>query len=371
MKIGLDAFSAVGRSGNSTYSREMIRHLIRQEANHHFDLFEYVHDLFRPQFTSVAQNYDEVHVRLSASYFPLPRLEEINDLLLRERSRMRGVELFHFTNPLNTIIGPYKRVITIHDLAFLHDPSWAKAGPSAVFKGKLPGILSADALIAVSEFTKRDLIERFALDPAKIHVVYEGAGEAFYPDPDKESELVAAGSYLLCVGQLQPRKNNLALIESFGSIQNQFPDLRLVFAGRSVSPEYLDSLKSAVSEVGVEGRVVFEHNADNALLRKLYTNAECLVYPSLFEGFGLQILESFQCGTPVITSTTSSLPEVAGDAGLLVNPYSVESIALGIQRFLSDPSLRGELRKNIPAQLAKFSWDKAARETIKVYESLA
>jgi len=292
---------------------------------------------------------------------------------LRVVARLRGVEVFHFTNPMNVISGHWKRVVTVHDLAPFHDSSWAKKDATNLIKQKMDSIISSDAIIAVSEFTKKDIVERFNVDPNKITVIYEGANEEFFPDNDRAAVHTITGTdtYLLCVGQLQPRKNNLNLIHAFGMITPQFAGLKLVFVGRPVSSTYLKELHDAVGKAGLGSSVMFAHSVDNAGLRKLYTRASCLVYPSLFEGFGLPILEAFRCGTPVITSNTSSLPEVAGEAGLLIDPHSPEDIAEAIKRFLSDDHLRGKLRAAIPAQLQKFSWEKAARETLDVYASLA
>ncbi len=374
MHIGLDAFSAIGKGGNSTYSKQLIRHLLRQEGPHRYYLFQYLHDLFRPMFKEKgARNYTEVHTQLSASYFPLLRLASINEILLRAVAQLRGVEIFHFTNPTNVISGPWKRVVTVHDLAPFHNSSWAKERGTNLFKQKMDSIISSDAIIAVSEFTKQDIVEKFGIDSRKITVVYEGANEEFFPDDDPTATHAITGTdtYLLCVGQLQPRKNNLNLIRAFSMIAPQFVGLKLVFVGRPVSDAYLQELHNAVKETGVADSVVFAHAVDNIGLRKLYTRAECLVYPSLFEGFGLPILEAFQCGTPVITSNTSSLPEVAGEAGLLVDPYLPEDIAKAMKLFLSDSDLRQKLRAAIPLQLQKFSWEKAAQETLNVYENLA
>jgi glycosyltransferase involved in cell wall biosynthesis len=373
MKIGLDAFAAVGRGGNSTYSREIVRHLLRLESVHSFDLFVYLHDLFRPMFKESGARSAEVHIRLSPTYFPFAKLALINERLLRMRASMRGIDILHFTNPLNYIDGPFKKVVTVHDLAPLHDASWTKKAAGEEFISRLAEIAAADAIIAVSEFTKWDMVERLGVDPSRVTVIYEGAGDMFYPDKNRDGigDLVGNSPYLLCVGQLQPRKNNLALIRAFASIAAELPDIKLVFAGRPVSGEYLQSLEAAVNEAALAGRVVFARTADDDLLRRLYTHAECMVYPSLFEGFGLPVLESFQCGVPVITSNTSSLPEVAGEAGILVDPRSPSELAAAIKNYLSDAALRQKLRDAIPAQLAKFSWEKAAQETLNVYESLS
>ena len=372
MRIGLDAISAVGRGGNSTYSYELIRQLRHLDTSNHYYLFSFLHDMRRPLFKEYAARCIEVHSQLVGSLFPLPRLGAINDFLLRTHARIRKVDIFHFTNPINYVDGPFKKVVTIHDLAPLHDASWSKRNSGDLFKKKLQHIASADAIIAVSQFTKQDICTKLGVDPRNITVIYEGAGDMFYPDTDESPvmRVVGKGRYLLCVGQLQPRKNNLNLIRAFSSIATEFSDTKLVFVGGSVSSEYLQTLHAAVVAGGISNSVVFAGAVEIALLRKLYTLAEGLVYPSFFEGFGLPILEAFQCGIPVITSNTSSLPEVVGDAGILVDPHSLESIADAMRRLLTDGAVGKKLRAAIPAQLQKFSWEKAARETLNVYASL-
>lgn len=373
MRIGLDAISAVGRGGNSTYSHELIRQLLRLDVSNCYYLFSFLHDMHRPLFKEYADHCVEVHSQLVGSLFPLPHLGMINDFLLRTHARLRKIEVFHFTNPIHYVDGPFKKVVTIHDLVPLHDASWSKRNSGDLFKKKLQHIASADAIIAVSQFTKRDICAKLGVDPRKITVIYEGVGDVFYPDADESAvaHVVGKGRYVLCVGQLQPRKNNLNLIRAFSAIAAEFPDTKLVFVGGSVSSEYLQTLRAVAAAGGISNSVVFAGVVETELLRKLYTLAEGLVYPSFFEGFGLPILEAFQCGIPVITSNTSSLPEVAGDAGILVDPHSSESIADAMRRLLADVAFGKKLRAEIPAQLQKFSWEKAARETLNVYASLA
>ncbi len=372
MRIGLDAISAVGKSGNSTYSFELIRQLLRLDVSNRYYLFSFLHDMWRPFFKEYAASCTEVHSQLVGSLFPLPRLGAINDFLLCTHARIRKIDIFHFTNPINYVEGPFKKVVTIHDLAPLHDASWSKLSSGKLFKDKLKQIVSADAIIAVSQFTKHDIIAKLGIDAKKITVIYEGVGNEFYPDVDETAvtRVVGRGRYLLCVGQLQPRKNNLNLIRAFSSIAAEFPDTKLVFVGGSVSSEYLQSLHTMVNAGGISSSVVFTGAIETNLLRKLYTRAEGLVYPSFFEGFGLPLLEAFQCGIPVITSNTSSLPEVAGSAGIFVDPHSSESIADAMRTLLTDDVLGKKLRAAIPAHLQKFSWEKAAKQTLNVYESL-
>ncbi|MDB5244345.1 MAG: hypothetical protein JWN18_215 [Parcubacteria group bacterium] len=373
MRIGLDAFAAIGTSGNSTYSREMIRSLIADGVGHEWYAFEYVHDLLRSNTPLSSGAYHNRYVRLSPSYFPLPGLPVINEMVLRTAARLSRIDVMHFTAPLSIQQGSFKRVVTIHDLAVYYDPSWVKVGPGQEFKDKAALMMSSDAIIAVSESTKRDILKRFSVPPEKISVIYEGASEEFYPDNDEVAieSIVGSGRYVLCVGQLQPRKNNIALVRACGVVFKTQKDLKLVFAGRAVSDAYIRDLWTEIKNAGIESKVVIRHDLTNEQLRKLYTRAECLIYPSLFEGFGLPILESLKCGSPVITSNNSSLPEVAGGAGLLVDPYSVDSIVDALHQLLTDTELRKMLCTRIPEQLSKFSWQKAARETINVYESLS
>ena len=289
------------------------------------------------------------------------------------RARARGVEVMHFTNPLNFTRGHFKSVVTVHDLAALRESLWVKENSRQVFaKYANAQRKHADAVIAVSEATKRDCISLLNIAPEKITVVYEAAGKNYFPNLDMPfiEKTFGTQKYFLYVGQLQPRKNILNLIAAWARIAQRVPEYKLILVGSARDEASLAEVRAAIIKGGVAGSVILAGRVSNEGVRKLYSGARALVYSSLFEGFGLPIVEALACGIPVITSQISSLPEVAGDAGLLVNPHAIESIGDAIVRVATDEALYHDLKSRVPAQSAKFNWEEAARETIAVYNQL-
>jgi glycosyltransferase involved in cell wall biosynthesis len=175
-----------------------------------------------------------------------------------------------------------------------------------------------------------------------------------------------SGAYLLYVGTLQPRKNLVRLVEAFAQIQN--PNLQLVLAGQK-GWLYAD-LFARVEALGLSGHVVFTGYVADDDRAALLSGATALLYPSLYEGFGMPVLEAMACGTPVLTSDVSSLPEVAGDAALLVNPLDTNAIAAGMARLVADAGLRRSLVERGSLQIRQFSWAKAARQVLEAIESV-
>ena len=217
----------------------------------------------------------------------------------------------------------------------------------------------SDAIIVDSQSTQKDVSTFFSIPENKINVVHLASDmkprNGYLP-----SKYGIKGDYLLFVGTVEPRKNLLRLIEAFNQLD---PKLKLVIVGVS----------------GWDNKAVYKTKNPNIIftgyvpekdLPIFYGNARLLVYPSLYEGFGIPILEAMHCGCPVITSNISSMPEVAGDAALLVDPYSVEEIKRAVQRLLGDVKLRKKLIDNGYRQASRFSWEKTANETIKVYEKV-
>jgi glycosyltransferase involved in cell wall biosynthesis len=180
------------------------------------------------------------------------------------------------------------------------------------------------------------------------------------------AELGIEPPYILSVGTLEPRKNLSTLLAAYATLERSAP--RLVLAG--ARGWHAQSLAAQVQAPALRERVVLPGYVPDDLLPDLYAGAECFVYPSLYEGFGLPPLEALACGTPVITSTTSSLPEVVGDAALLVEPTRTDELAAALRRILEDEHLRDDLRRRGPLRAARFSWERCARETMQVYQHI-
>lgn len=250
----------------------------------------------------------------------------------------------------------------------------------------------ADALIAVSQATKKDLVEKLKVEEKKIHVVYEGYDQKLFQPASIDvvrnilKRFDIQNPYLLFVGTVQPRKNLERIIEAFARILRN-KDTRISGAKISHSipvSEYLnldlvivgskgwlaDDIYQAPARYGVADRVKFLGHVDDYDLPALYSGAEALVFPSLYEGFGLPILEAMACGCPVLTSQISSMPEVAGNSALYVNPYDIEDITSCLIDIL-DRGKGQELKVKGFEQSKKFSWEKAAKETLEVLEKVA
>lgn len=284
------------------------------------------------------------------------------------------LDLFHspdFTLP-PTWTAP--SVLTVHDLAFLTVPECAFPTLRAYLEAVVPrSARNADHIIAVSHSTRRDVINRFGIAPEKVTTVYEAAGPEFYPETAErvECSLREIGidrPYILTVGTLEPRKNFVRLFDAYARVLELGAHHDLVVAGR---PGWMfQPALDRIADLGILDRVRIVQ-PDDAQLRALYSGADAFVYPSLYEGFGIPVLEALACGAPVACSRTSSLPEVLGDAGLSFDPRSTEEITAAILRLLGDTDLRASLRVRGPQRASNFSWDRAAEETAMVYREIA
>jgi len=230
--------------------------------------------------------------------------------------------------------------------------------------------------VADSNATRADLVRHYGVAESKVHVVHLGRDESLAPVHDPQVRAAArvhAGigeRYLFYVGTLQPRKNLSRVVQAFARLAGApgMHDVQLVLAGKR--GWLYDELFAEVERCGLGGRVLFPGYVDGADLPALYGGALGFVYPSLYEGFGIPVLEAQACGVPVMTSNNSSLPEVAGDAALLVDPTDVDAIAEAMRRLATDDALRAELVQRGFENVKRFSWEKCARETLAVLESV-
>jgi glycosyltransferase involved in cell wall biosynthesis len=237
----------------------------------------------------------------------------------------------------------------------------------------------AEAIITVSQASKRDIVRCLHIPPERVYVTYEAAGEAFQPVKD-EAQLVAIRPeyalperYLLYLGGFDRRKNLSTLLRAFALLVNRQQQARLVIAGRlpgRESPLFPDP-RRLVREVGIEEKVIFTGWVPEEDKPALLSGATAFVFPSLYEGFGLPAAEALACGTPVIASNRSSLPEVVGEGGILVEPTDAEALAEAMEVLLVDDVLRAELQHRALTQAAKFSWKQTALETLAVYRKVA
>lgn len=265
----------------------------------------------------------------------------------------------------------YKKIITVNDLGFYtfgHD--FAKGWPARHMKIMLPwSIKHADRIIAISEATKKQIIDIFKTPPEKITVTYLGVGKNFKVIKDKEAinnvlkKYSIAQPYIFFVGTMDPRKNLVRLIQAFKEVKKIINNLKLVIVG-SKGELFTEELNALIGN----GDIILTGYVEEEDLVCLYNGAIVFAFPSLYEGFGLPILEAMACGTPVITSNVYSMPEAAGDAAVLVNPESVEEITNAIIGLLDDQVLRKKLIDQGLTRVKQFTWEKTARETLAVYQ---
>jgi glycosyltransferase involved in cell wall biosynthesis len=280
------------------------------------------------------------------------------------------VAVFHATEHLLPQLKKTRSVFTLHDLIFQFDPDSHKPLNIAFLKMLMPRFLkAADAIIAVSENSKRDAINLYGIPANKIHVIYEGVDPKFTPitDPARLSQVRSKyhlpDRFILHVGTIEPRKN-LPLLFEVAAQTNE----HIVVAGKL--GWLTDPILAKVKELGVEDRVTFTGFIDDDDLPALISAANVLAMPSKYEGFGLPILEALACGTPVVASNAASLPEVGGDAVLYAWHDDVRSWISLLTLALDDIELRGSLRERGLRQAAKFRWDTMARETADIYRKV-
>jgi glycosyltransferase involved in cell wall biosynthesis len=285
-----------------------------------------------------------------------------------------GAELFHATEHLLMPLRRVPTVLTVHDLIFRLFPQHHKRLNYWYLNATLPLYCQrAGAIIAVSEATKRDLVRLYGLPPERITVVHEAAAPHFAPPAPGHVEQVRAryhlpGRYLLRVGTLEPRKNLERLLDVLQDLRRSDPAMRLVIVG---SKGWLyEGFFRRLEELALGDAVQLTGYVPDEDLPALYGGATLLVEPSHYEGFGLPLLEAMACGTPVVCSNTSSLPEVGGDAARTFDPADVDAMAEGIRAVWRDAALREAMRQTGLARAAQFSWERAARETMAVYTSL-
>jgi glycosyltransferase involved in cell wall biosynthesis len=287
-----------------------------------------------------------------------------------------SVDVFHSPDYVLPPLRRGKKLVTIHDLSFLRYPEGAEPSLRRYLSTAVPrSVDKADLILADSESTRRDVVELLGVPLSKVEVLYPGVDEAFRPVEDSRAlaemrELYRLSRpFLLTVGTLEPRKNIVALLEAYAELRRGKDfDHQLVIAG-GLGWRY-EGIFSRVAELSLEESVSFLNYVPDEHLPALYSLADALVFPSLYEGFGLPPLEAMACGTPVVTSNGSSLPEVIGDAGLMVAAEDSGALADAIRRLLEDSDLRQELVGKGMSRAARFSWQDSGERLIGIYRRL-
>jgi glycosyltransferase involved in cell wall biosynthesis len=280
--------------------------------------------------------------------------------------------LFHATEHLLLPLHHTPTVLTVHDLVYRLFPAYHKRLNYWFLNATMPlFVRRATALITVSESSKRDLIRLYGVPADKVTVVYEAASTLFQPASAAQISATRAryglpDRYLITLGTIEPRKNLIRLVSALRVLRQQDPQLALVIVGRTgwLYQEFLEKLK----ELDDPRAVLLPGYVSDEELPAVLSGATALVLASLYEGFGLPILEAMACGTPVVCSRVSSMPELGGEAARYFDPQDTTQIAEAIGRVLRDGDLRADMRQRGLEQAARFSWQRAARETLEVYK---
>ncbi len=356
MRMLMNALNAGNRSGTGRYTTELARALLQHEGEHEYS-FAWPRDVAAP-----APEYENNLVRKPTA--PLPRLV-MEHTGMNTLARRIGADILHFP----TGIGPRRAalpvVLTVHDLCFFHHPEWFSRSRALYYRGVMAaGIRRADHVIADSRATAADIIRFMGIPPSRIDTVHLGVDARFQPTSLEEQKTVRSiyelpERFFLFLGTIEPRKNLRRLIDAWLMVRDSVPPL--VIAGRSGWGNTTIPSEEGILRVG---HIPQEH------LPALYSAATAFVWPSLMEGFGLPPLEAMACGAPTLTSNTSSLPEVVGDAALQVDPLDNDALAVAMMRLAQDDALRACLREKGRTRATSFTWRATAQKTIAVYEKV-
>ncbi len=372
MLIGIDASRAVTAhpTGTEGYSRQLIHALLTPQDQR----TDTAHHRFRLYFRSTPPTDLFPGVELAHTgvvVIPFSRLWT-HIRLSWEVARRPPDALFVPAHVL-PVVHPRASLVTVHDLGYLYFPE-AHPWPQRLYLDLSTrwNARVAAHILADSEATRSDLIAHYATPPDKITVAYPGRDETLAPvrDPAEIKAVKArydiAGDYFLYVGTLQPRKNLSRIVTAFAALESE---TTLVLAGKR--GWLYDDLFTQVRRMGLERRVRFPGYISDEDKVTLMSGALAFVFPSLYEGFGLPVIEAQSCGCPVITSTTSSLPEVAGDAALLVDPGDVAAIATAMRHIVVDPILREDLMARGFVNARRFSWRACAQSVLDAVQQTA
>jgi glycosyltransferase involved in cell wall biosynthesis len=364
MRVGIDArLVYYSQAGIGQY----IIHLVNGLANVDQES-EYVLLQSRKDDTTILEEPNFKRVSLwTPSHHRLERYS-LNVELVR-----LGLDVLHSPDFIPPHRPSCRSVITIHDLAFLLYPHFLTK-ESARYYGHIDqAVRWTDQIIAVSESTRNDTLQHLGVPDDKITVVYEAANPIFQPvardvaRDEVRNRHGVDGPFILFVSTIEPRKNVPTLLRAMWQLMECYKeDVRLVLAGGR--GWLFEDTFSVVEELGLDGRIHFVGRVPSEDLLYLYNAAEMLAHPAFYEGFGLPPLEAMACGLPAVVSDVASLPEVVGDAGLLIDPHDVDELTVAMWRVLNDAQLRQEMRDKGLRQAARFSWERAARETMTIYQ---
>ena len=366
MRIGIDASSVSGDRGGVGWHTYYLLHELLCREHGGVDFIGYV----RPG--TLQQGHPDGFANRTDI-----RWMETARWLMHWRGRRDRLDLYHGPNFKMHTTGRYGGIVTVHDLWLERYPEYSKKvfGQKAASRRAKSTAHRARTVVTVSDFSAREIADIYEVPADRIAVIHNGVSEDFHPIIDeaaiaslrRDLSLPASG-FILFVGGADPRKNHRMFLEG---VQQCLPALRgraVVLVGDAIHP--FGDYRETARQLGIDAHIRCPGRTSRRQLRVLYSYADVFVFPSLYEGFGMPVLEAMACGAPVITSTTSALPEVAGDAAILVDPENPEELGHAMTRLLDDPRAREQARSRGFARVKSFSWVDAAARTLALYRRL-
>lgn len=365
MRIGIDAASIVGdKGGVGWHTYHLLRSLLALDEQ-----VEYVGYLRPGSLQGGRPEGWPVHDRL--------RWVETPRWLMPWRGAWDRLDLYHGPNFKMHTTGRSGGIVTIHDLWLARHPEYSRKllGQTGSSRRAMATANRARRVVAVSEFSASEIAALYGIPRERVIVIHNGVSEEFAPVLDEQAMTasmqrwaIPSAGFILFVGGADPRKNHRVFLQAVARSRSQLGGRAIVLVGDAEHQQgsYLATARS----LGLEQEVRCTGRLDREDLRRLYSHADVFVFPSLYEGFGMPVLEAMACGAPTITSSTSSLPEVAGDAAVLVDPEDVEALGAAMVNVLSDQALRQLLRKRGFERARLFTWQRAALRTSALYREL-
>lgn len=368
MRIGINGrFLVAKRTGVQRAAYNLVKTLVEIDRENDYIIFT-----GKEQVHSADWAYPNVRV-IGDHLIPSESIKNHwwEQVWLPRLAKRHGIDILHSPANIAPLFYKGKSIINIHDLCFVVNPQWYSFAFRTLYNFVIPQLAKrATKVITNSNNSKNDLLQYFKLPAEKVSLVYWAVDDVFtLPQPeDKTEDGMVRDDYILYVGSLEPRKNINALIESYEKLRHDFPAIKtkLILIGGE-SP-----LFATVQLKAREFRddVIFKGFVTDQELGEFYRNARLVAYPSLYEGFGLPPLEAMASGAPVVTSSTSSIPEVVGRAAVLVDPRNRDQLARAMHRVLTDSSLRASMVRSGAEQVAKFNWYRVARSVLAVYHEV-
>ena len=346
--------------GTTRYTRRLIEAILAAPSE--FEVVLFGRRMLGPPLSSLGLSAPTVHIRLPRAAEPLMRSLGLVETLCR-------ADLYHAADFYLPLRSPNRAVATIHDVVFLSQPEGI-VDHTRLARWVPDFVRTCRRVITISEYSKAEIVKWLHVEPERIDVVYEAADrETFFPEPDGESLRARLGKlvgsdrpYFLAVSCSEGRKNTPMLLDAYSKLlrRGSRHDLVLVW-------DPPDELRQRFARGEREGRIHFVGRQPDTALRDLYCGAAAIVYPSLYEGFGLPVLEALSCGAPVITSSTTSLPEAGGDAAMYIDPSDCSALIAALEAFENGGVDVAAMREKGLRHAANFDWERTARETLAVY----